>query len=186
MRRPKAMKEDACDGAAMAHYRSSAVSFDNVRLYGGIGVVGACCLTDGTCSIMSPADCAAAQGVFRGSGTTCNGSVCLGACCQPRAACSQTLVTDCSGRFRGIGTDCNTPCCPSPFADWDGDRDVDMDDFAVLQKCLTIGGGTVQPECTCFDHNGVNGIDAEDVLTFIGCATGPSIVPESVPPECAP
>ncbi len=184
-RRCKINNEYFC-GGGNAHFRSSAVAFDNARLYGGVGVMGACCLSDGTCNVMSPPDCATAQGTFRGSGTTCNGTICNGACCQPHAGCAQTLVTACPGRFRGPGTGCDSPCCPSPFADWDGDRDVDMDDFAMLQTCLTTGGGTLGAGCDCFDHNGANGIDQLDVMSFIDCVTGPSLVPESVAPECKP
>ncbi len=184
-RRCKINNEYFC-GGGNAHYRSSGVAFDNVRLSGGIGVVGACCLADGSCNVLSPTECAAAQGVFRGSGTVCHSSVCFGACCQPGAGCALDSVTHCSGRFRGPGTDCGSPCCPSPFADWDVDHDVDAGDFAALQRCLTADAGAIQDGCSCFDHNADGTIDADDVMSFANCATGPSVAAGPVPPDCAP
>lgn len=65
------------------------------------------------------------------------------------------------------------PPCPKPFADTDGDADVDMDDFAVLQRCINIVG-TLDPDCRCFDRpqpvapNGV--IDQFDLAAFMNCA----------------
>lgn len=149
---------------------------------------GACCIPDGTCQPMSSEDCTTAGGNYRGDYTTCDGSTCLGACCQPEGACTQTLVNACTGDYSGAGTDCATPrqCCPTPFADWDRDHDLDMADFAALQRCLTIGGGAIQAGCICFDQNKDTQIDQADVLSFVNCAGGPDVIPASVPPECAP
>lgn len=184
-RRCKINNEYSCRGGN-SPYRSSAVSFDNVRLHGGIGVVGACCLGNGDCSILSPEECAAAQGVFRGSGTLCDTSICQGACCLPRGVCAMAPVAACSGRFRGPGTTCGEPCCPDPFADWDGDRDMDAADFAALQRCLNKPVGTPQNECACFDRDADGTIDTDDVQAFVACAAGPSIGGESIPPGCGP
>ena len=144
---------------------------------------GACCHGNGTCTFEEEANCA---GTWLGAGTVCSSGSCLGACCQPRGVCSETAINTCSGRFRGEGTDCGSPCCPSPFADCDGDHDTDMDDFAVLQTCLTLGEGVAKTGCDCFDRNTVPGIDSGDVLAFINCATGPSMAQGTIPPECAP
>jgi hypothetical protein len=77
-----------------------------------------------------------------------------------------------------------TPC-NSPFADTDGDGDVDQADFAVLQACYTgPGAGPVPatPEyCKCLDVEGAGGqpdndIDQADLNRFEACASGPGIL----------
>ncbi|HOA75148.1 MAG TPA: family 10 glycosylhydrolase [Phycisphaerae bacterium] len=63
---------------------------------------------------------------------------------------------------------------PAP-ADMDGDQDVDMDDFAVLQACLS--GTTVpqdRPECVRAKLDGDSDVDLEDVNLFIRCLSGPN------------
>lgn len=158
----------------------SKVFLDRMALLGGIGdtSTAACCLPDGSCEVLTSDECATAGGVFRGIGTTCDGSVCLGACCEPQGVCTDTTVAACSGNFQGIGTTCATPdiCpCPIPFADFDMDGDVDMTDFAGLQRCLTIGGGSIADECECFDTEGDGDIDETDVEKFVLCGTGSEV-----------
>jgi hypothetical protein len=184
-RRCKVMKEGRCDGGN-ATYRSSYVAFDNVKLAGGVGGVGPCCLPDASCSFMRSADCLAAGGTFRGGSTGCDGDTCLGACCEPQNTCTQTTVTACQGRFAGVGVPCQgIVCCPTPFADFDGDGDVDAEDFAVLQVCYTGDQAGVAARCTCFDHNGDHRIDQADITSFVACATGPGIT-ATASPQCVP
>ena len=74
-----------------------------------------------------------------------------------------------------------TEACPcnDPFADADGDNDVDQDDFGLLQLCVTgeLGGGTeaLPPECVCFDRNGDRDVDQADFQDFTDCAGGPNV-----------
>ena len=73
-------------------------------------------------------------------------------------------------------------CCASPAVDFDFDTDVDMNDFANLQRCLTIGQesqATPLNECACFDVDGTPGIDTQDVEKFVLCGSGAD-VPASV------
>ncbi len=177
-----------CDTKANWCWRNTWV--DSMVLYDGVtvDVRGACCQPDASCSLMTAGECSAAGGVFRGLNTACDASACTGACCQPAGVCTQTLPSQCPGSFGGIGTDCATTgiCqCPTPFANWDFDTDVDMDDFAALQRCLTLGGGaipTVPAQCSCFDvtggpTGGADGvINLEDVQRFIVCASGKGVV----------
>lgn len=71
--------------------------------------------------------------------------------------------------------------CNRPFADADADRDVDMDDFGVFQRCFTGTAGSLPavPEsgysCTCFDRDDANGVDATDLAAFEACMTGPAV-----------
>ncbi len=67
--------------------------------------------------------------------------------------------------------------CRVPFADADGDTDVDHDDFAVFQRCYAAGGGVLLPECSCFDRftDAPSQIDHNDLQAFISCRTGPNV-----------
>jgi hypothetical protein len=77
------------------------------------------------------------------------------------------------------------PGCHTPWADADGDLDVDQADFAVLQSCITgndLGPIPSSPEyCRCFDRPEGNpaardgDIDQTDVTGFANCASGPGI-----------
>jgi hypothetical protein len=71
------------------------------------------------------------------------------------------------------------PPCNDPFADADGDGDVDQSDFGRWQACETGDGGGVPPGCGCFDRDegglGDGDIDGDDALAFEACATGPGI-----------
>ena len=68
-----------------------------------------------------------------------------------------------------------------PFADFDGDSDVDLGDFGVLQRCLTGPGGGIPSGCEAFDRPeagfpaGDSDIDASDVDKFLACFSGPDI-----------
>jgi hypothetical protein len=115
-----------------------------------------------------------------------------GACCQTNGTCVELDRAECEAipqaRFAGAGTTCAaTPCCPEPFADADGDGDVDQTDFAVLQDCYTgplqSPGPSLSMRCQCFDrtdlHN--NDIDPDDWAAFEACASGPGL---AVDPAC--
>lgn len=66
--------------------------------------------------------------------------------------------------------------CNSPFADADGDRDIDQDDFAVLQECFTGNvASNLSDACACFDRDGDTDVDQADVDKFEDCATGPGV-----------
>lgn len=94
--------------------------------------------------------------------------------------------------FMTAGLDpCLGKWCNVPFADYDNDDDVDMIDFAALQRCQTMGVGAVSPLCVCFDRDG-NGagdgdLDLLDVEEFMKCATGPGVVwAAGLAPDCQP
>lgn len=83
--------------------------------------------------------------------------------------------------------------CGQPFADADGDNDVDQEDFAMFQACFTGPNGGVPPGCECFDRPGPGlgdgGIDSADLLEFEECASGPAVFldpedPASWPAGC--
>jgi hypothetical protein len=71
--------------------------------------------------------------------------------------------------------------CSLPFADVDGDGDVDQDDFAIFQACYSGPGRPAGPGCECFDRprpgfpRGDNAVDADDLAAFDNCRSGPAI-----------
>ncbi|MBI4578871.1 MAG: hypothetical protein HY718_04160 [Planctomycetes bacterium] len=71
----------------------------------------------------------------------------------------------------------------TPFTgDFDHDNDVDQEDFAHLQLCLT-GSATPLTDPACADAN-LNGdafVDDSDVAMFMACLSGPGATP---PPQC--
>lgn len=79
----------------------------------------------------------------------------------------------------GIGDAC---ACNSPWADADGDTDVDLHDFARMQRGPTADES--RPEsAACFDRNGDRRIDGVDLGLFGDCvsAAGPDVPAD---PDC--
>ncbi|MBI4582276.1 MAG: hypothetical protein HY718_21460 [Planctomycetes bacterium] len=142
---------------------ANAVIFDDVVLHGGAACNpnGACCLDDASCVDN-----------------------------EARAHCEDEAPNGLGGKWRGAGTTCGTldpPCCPVPFADTDHDDDVDVADFAALQRCLTIGGGTPTGNCACFNRDGDADVDGLDLNAFLDCVTGPAVsFSAAPPPACVP
>jgi len=76
------------------------------------------------------------------------------------------------------------PTCNEPYADWDLDGDVDMDDFAVLQGCLWVEGEGrpargFDPACDCFDRNRDGWINVDDIARFEACGSGPGVLADT-------
>lgn len=65
--------------------------------------------------------------------------------------------------------------CGPVFADSDKDGDVDMADFAALQRCINIGAAGLAPECGCFDRPFDGVIGADDLTSFHNCASGAGV-----------
>ncbi len=59
--------------------------------------------------------------------------------------------------------------------DFDGDGDVDMDDFGLLQSCLGIQNLTSAPLCAKADLNDNGRVDQADRSLWAGCISGPGI-----------
>jgi hypothetical protein len=108
-----------------------------------------------------------------------------GACCHPDASCSNLLPEQCDGVWHGRSTSCETlteGCCPKIYGDTDNDSDLDVADFALLQRCLTSGGDVMNAACRCLDFNANDAIDSLEIEHFISCATGPSVPGTGLPP----
>ncbi len=68
--------------------------------------------------------------------------------------------------------------------DFDGDGDVDQEDFGVLQRCLATPLPPIEPGCPDADLNkdGVSSINQLDLAVFLQCLSGPEIPGD---PDCA-
>ena len=68
--------------------------------------------------------------------------------------------------------------------DFDGDGDVDLDDFGYLQKCYS-GQAVPQtdPACRAAKLDGDGDVDGDDFLIFEGCMSGKGVLAS---PACAP
>jgi len=82
-----------------------------------------------------------------------------------------------------IAVSINVVGCHVPYADADGDGDVDLSDFAELQRCYS-GENHLFPEgCFCQDYDGDNDVDMLDFAAFSACldTSGPNI---PAAPDC--
>jgi hypothetical protein len=116
---------------------------------------GACCLTDGTCSVQTAANCASMGGSYLGDGEACNQATCdaLSVACCLSGSCTVTNLGGCLFQggtvdsFSGscTGVDCGPAFCD---ADWcqDGTKSVAdifcflADWFALDPDARTYGG----------------------------------------------
>ncbi|HOA71854.1 MAG TPA: immunoglobulin domain-containing protein [Phycisphaerae bacterium] len=65
--------------------------------------------------------------------------------------------------------------------DFDGDRDVDSEDFGYLQRCLSASGVPALPGCEKADLDGDYDVDVFDLARFQECYAGPE---SAVPSGC--
>jgi len=89
--------------------------------------MGACCLSEGMCQLVSPAQCATLGGTYGGNGSTCSPNPCpaplTGACCLPTGQCLDVTAHECDtqgGTYQGNGMGCGMVSCPivlEPFVD---------------------------------------------------------------------
>ncbi|MCG8409624.1 MAG: hypothetical protein MI923_30830, partial [Phycisphaerales bacterium] len=122
--------------------------------------IGACCLPDGMCDLMSETDCESMNGAFRGDANCPPSQPCVavGACCLPDGMCDLMSETDCesmNGAFRG---DANCPpsqpcvangacCLPDGMCDLMSETDCESMNGAFRgdancppsQPCVAVG-----------------------------------------------
>ncbi|MBI4582160.1 MAG: DUF5010 domain-containing protein [Planctomycetes bacterium] len=63
-------------------------------------------------------------------------------------------------------------------ADFDGDLDVDTEDFGHFQACLSDAASPAAPGCADADLDGDGRVDAYDLLAFQVCFSGPGVPTE--------
>jgi spore coat protein A len=117
------------------------------------GETGACCATDGTCSIVNdPGGSCTSPSVYQGAGSVCDPNTCpqpVGACCIPdvSATCNEVTEAACTGAggtFEGAGIACvdvSCPVIPTPFVD-------DLPLPAVAQPISGSPGGVATYDMT--------------------------------------
>lgn len=108
--------------------------------------MGACCDSLGNCTMLTAADCAAANGIYSGDGTDCASVVCgqTGACCGTN--CSQVTQVWCQSTGRQYVGD-GVPCDPDPCG-----------------CCIgTVGNVQIEPDCDPTDQT----VDISDLTNLI-------------------
>ena len=123
----------------------------------------ACCLPDGSCAVLPPADCAGLQGTPQGPGAVCGGA--LEACCITDADgnvfCQDVDPLCCVNVYGGVpggaGSSCSSEtgsCC------FDADGDGIEESCAVMnQFCCEAQNGTFTAGGVCQGDADNNGID---------------------------
>lgn len=133
------------------------VMVDGVELHSPGLATGACCLSDGSCTdVDSEATCLAldSSATWGGDDSSCDTDI----------------------NENGRSDVCEACALNQPFADADGDGDVDQEDLAVMQTCYTGQSGFLDPVlCSCYDANTDNRISQVDLLSFEACASGPGV-----------
>ncbi|MHC4796675.1 MAG: DUF4091 domain-containing protein, partial [Planctomycetota bacterium] len=91
-------------------------------------------------------------------------------------------VDQCPDTPSGTPVD-ETGCMPPPPGDFDGDFDVDMEDFGHFQACLTGPAVPVtDPNCPDAKLDGDSDVDQDDYAIFQDCMTGTNVIGD---PHCA-
>ncbi|HSW47157.1 MAG TPA: hypothetical protein VLM89_16460 [Phycisphaerae bacterium] len=148
--KPIRMGDFRCDGGGWQLNKSKFISFDRVRLLGGVGGVieGACCLPDLSCVFATDQNCATMGGKFQGNGTNCAGTVC---CATPFADSDLDKDVDQVdfGAFQVCYTG-STTGVPSGCKCFDRNEDnkVDGADYTQFNNCYTGGNVPWNPSLT--------------------------------------
>lgn len=67
--------------------------------------------------------------------------------------------------------------CHHPRFDFDGDTDVDLEDFSYFRACFNGPNRPIQSACVCLDGDEDTDIDLEDFSGFRACFNGPNRAP---------
>ncbi len=90
--------------------------------------------------------------------------------------------TGAAGPFTVYIDSVEQPC--SPAADFDGDFDVDQEDFGHFQRCLNGPYfAQMEPACQVARFDGDADVDVDDLTLFLNCRTVPGMFAD---PECMP
>jgi FtsP/CotA-like multicopper oxidase with cupredoxin domain len=141
--------------------------------------LGACCIPDGSCVLVTSNQCAALDGTFQGVGTSCSPNPCqppVGACCFNDGTCEVLTLSNCvarGGTYRGNGAQCSSNLCPvvlTPFVD-------PLPRPAVAQPVSGTVGGTAAYQLTIteFKQKLHRDLPATTVWGFSGTYPGPTI-----------
>lgn len=147
---------------------------------------GACCLFDGSCIVVTEAECQTKDGIYQGDDVTCEDAVCarLGACCIPFDICVVSTIQECFGELGGIiwapEQDCVSYTCPPLGAccELDGTCRVTAEYSCDISFGAYQGDGVLCKDSSCaqpcpadFDGDGI--VNTVDLLILFG-AWGPN------------
>jgi hypothetical protein len=99
--------------------------------------------------------------------------------CPIETVCDDFIDNDYNGLIDCADPECaESPNCKAhvPFADLDGDNDVDQEDFGLFQACFS-GSDHFKSGCGMVDRNLDLMIDQFDLQSFEACISGPGIKP---------
>ncbi len=142
--------------------------------------MGACCLFDGSCIVVTEAQCQTQGGTYHGDDATCDDAGCapLGACCIPFDICVVSTIQECTilgGVIWAPGQDCGTFTCPGLGAccELDGTCRVTAEFSCEISFGAYQGDGVKCQDRTCpqlcpadFDDSGDVGVN--DLLVLLG------------------
>jgi spore coat protein A len=145
-----------------------------------VSVVGACCLPDESCAVLTEAECLAQSGTYQGDATNCTPDPCVvptGACCFDDGTCQELTAADCaaqSGTYQGDGTNCVPDLCPlvlEPFVD-----PLPIPALATPVSGTAGGVATYDMAMTQFKQELHRDLDSTTVWGYAGSYPGPSIL----------
>jgi hypothetical protein len=171
---------------------------------------GACCLNDGTCQVVTQAECGDLNGVYQGDGSSCLGDVnpqngiddlCetifqQGACCYGADLCVVTSAAVCVNTFGGTYMGDGVAC----LGDLNGNGRDDLCERGACcfndgscqnlspQDCATLGGVYMGAGTNCLgDVNPQNGVDdaCETVVLTGACCFDDGSCLETTSQVCA-
>lgn len=141
--------------------------------------MGACCLPDGSCIVVTEAQCRTQDGTYQGDDATCDDANCsaLGACCIPFDTCEVTTIQECFGELGGViwapGQDCGTFTCPPLGACCKPDGTCQITGQSSCELNGTYQGDGVKcHDITCMqpcpaDFDGDGSVGASDLLALL-------------------
>lgn len=125
---------------------------------------GACCDSEGNCTVTLESECLGPVLEFQGKGTTCDPNPCKGACCGSDGSCTEVTEEECDdsgGTFQGAGTSCdpnpcecviNDDCCVAGY--FFQKSGVSYGPYATSAECASAAAIECPlfpgPPCPCF------------------------------------
>jgi len=119
-----------------------------------------------------------------GTSSSASGLEITGTVGQPDASAQAAMTGGNFALTGGFWAFAGSPCTAFAPVDFDRDCDVDLDDLAVFESCLSgpMVPRVSSPACQAADLDGDNDVDERDFGIFQRCFSGAGIVAD---PDCA-
>ena len=103
---------DSCENDLGGTWKGVDTACEPTKPCGGDADQGACCTTNGSCTVTDEATCILSDRSYAGDGVDCENALCnTGACCGQDRSCTETFRFGCFDDFRGLGTRCANDSC---------------------------------------------------------------------------